>query len=827
VPTAAIDRPTQPAALAESAERGPDSNRRAAAPQFMLVLSSACPASCSYCFGPHQGPVMDADTLDATVEFVASIAAGNKAQVTFHGGEPLMAGHALLGRACEALRSRLGSQCELSIQSNLWLLDQAFCDLFAKHGVGIGTSLDGPEEVTDAQRGRGYFARTMAGIHLARSRGLRVSCIATFTPATAERWPESMDFFRNERIDFSVHGAVPPLNRSGSPFSLPPAAYAEMEAQLLDAYVEARHDLRIGSLDQICRGVAANDGKVCTFRDCLGMFLAVDPAGDIYPCQRLCSHREHRFGNVADRPSLDDLWASHAAVRWKAREAAVRDVCGPCEHFAYCKGGCAYNSLAAGAGPKDPYCDAYRAIFDKIKTRMLTELASEENLHALATEPWDGTGHPLARRGPLIDLMRDGCHPSEVIRHARRVVASVERARQPDRDQLAKILVDSQVCQDLETAGASLEALEERLRPAERLWNNLYLHVTFACQLRCTHCYAVTDQAGPALPVADLLSLLDQAHQVEFRQLVVTGGEPLLHPDRNDLLAALREARRRLARQSIGIERRHGKATRLVLRTNFALPLTDTEIASVAAAFDQVVVSIDGNKDAHDSRRGAGTFERSVSNLERYQSLAATVPSPGDLALACALPMAEHDQEQEISVRNLAKRLGIRHTRLRPVLPLGRAAEWEAPPTLQACASQGNPLRQIERGFWPTVTCGIGQNLYVDPAGEAFPCYAFRGPHTRIGNVLAQTLSAVLDSRACRDLARHTVDTNRKCRSCEVRYLCGGGCKAWGDQHNQRDLDAPLSDCTALRERAERLLAAAQEYLRRARHASRDSVGSR
>ena len=27
-------------------------------PRFMLVPSSACPAKCSYCFGPHEGPAM-------------------------------------------------------------------------------------------------------------------------------------------------------------------------------------------------------------------------------------------------------------------------------------------------------------------------------------------------------------------------------------------------------------------------------------------------------------------------------------------------------------------------------------------------------------------------------------------------------------------------------------------------------------------------------------------------------------------------------------------------------------------------------------------------
>lgn len=253
-----------------------------------------------------------------------------------------------------------------------------------------------------------------------------------------------------------------------------------------------------------------------------------------------------------------------------------------------------------------------------------------------------------------------------------------------------------------------------------------------------------------------------------------------------------------------------------MLRTNFALPFTEDELAAVAGTFDQVVVSIDGTREAHDSRRGAGSYDAALANLERYQAL--TLQSRAELSLSTVMPMAALDGDQETSVRRLAQRLGIRQTRFRPLLPLGRAAAWKTPPTLEACNPRWVPIRQIEQGFWPTSTCGLGQNLYVDPNGEAFPCYAFHGPHTRLGNVLEQGLAAILGSPACRDLVCHSVDTNVKCHICDMRYLCGGACKAWGGEINQRDLDAPPPDCSSLRERAERLLRAAEDYLGKPGH---------
>jgi uncharacterized protein len=417
----------------------------------MLVPSLACAAECSYCFGPHRGPVMSAETMEATLDFMARIVAETgqrKVKVTFHGGEPLMAGHDLWRQALDGLAARFGrGRCEIALQSNLWLLDDEFCRLFRQHNIEIGTSLDGPEDITDQQRGKGYFAKTMQGIRRAQDSGMKVGCIATFTPRNLPRWREVFDFFLNERLGFSIHAAVLPLDgrdgppgrpnfandtaRPAVPPYLTPAEYGDLLRQMLDYYIEHRRELAVSSLDQMCQGFGCGDGKVCTFRDCLGMFLAIDPNGDIYPCQRFCGQPQYHLGTLADQPTLAELMESPIAVRMAARQEEVRKACDGCAHFAYCKGGCAYNALAAipDSAPGtphlvDPYCPTYRSVFDHIQQRVLKEMASEDNINAIAERPYTGRGHPLLRKGPLIELVREGPHPSHVACTAKRIVAA-------------------------------------------------------------------------------------------------------------------------------------------------------------------------------------------------------------------------------------------------------------------------------------------------------------------------------------------------------------------------------------------------------------------
>ncbi len=478
---------------------------------------------------------------------------------------------------------------------------------------------------------------------------------------------------------------------------------------------------------------------------------------------------------------------------------------------------------------RDPYCPAYRATFDHIQSRLLAEMASEENIAAIAERPWDGRGNPLLRKGLLIELAREGPHPSHIARTAKRIVAAVELARGPDLDAVAARLVTMGLCRTQQSALASLDALQRRLHPETTPRNNLYLHVTFACQLHCTHCYA---RAAPLPPLplgegrvrdaemapAALQNLIREAKEAAFRQVVITGGEPLVHSQRDAMLDMLAEARRWAAPMN------------LVLRTNFALPLTPDDLRRIAAAFDQVVVSVDGSEATHDARRGAGSYAAALRNLEEYQRIChrdtehTENPSalrplclcgqfPAELSLACVMRAADNQGEAGHAVRALAARLGIRRTRFRTLLPLGRAADWDEPPTSEALGAHADPMDLIESGFHPVASCGLGQNLYVEPSGQAFPCYAYHQPHSFLGNTIEAGLRPGLESDSFRDLARHTVDTNPKCRSCDLRYLCGGACRAWCGEAAQHNLNGPPPECEGLKQRAAGLLNAARREL--------------
>ena len=404
---------------------------------LMLVPSLACPASCAYCFGPHAGgKAMGRGTLDAVVEWQRAMGAvpdgggiddacggergngnsrpnGGAIEITFHGGEPLVPGADWYREALPLLRDGMGPrEVRFAAQSNLWLLTDELCELFRDHGVSLGTSLDGPEEINDAQRGAGYFAKTMAGIARARAHGLDVGAICTFTAQSVAHAPEIFDFFVREGLNFSVHAALPSLRYpEADRWSITPEAHGELLVDLLDRYLANLTRVRISTLDSMARSVSAGRGGICTFGECLGGYLTVGPDGEIYPCQRFAGMPEFAVGGVAGRPSLDELRASRVWREFRAREEGVAEACGDCSYFDFCKGGCPYNALVSSGGAlaptaRDPHCSSYRRIFDAVTDRAMAEMFSAENLDAVVDCPDPERG--LMRRGPLLSIMRDG-----------------------------------------------------------------------------------------------------------------------------------------------------------------------------------------------------------------------------------------------------------------------------------------------------------------------------------------------------------------------------------------------------------------------------------
>ena len=769
---------------------------------FLPVLS--CPGQCRYCFGPRrESPVMSVDVLVSAIEWAQTLRNGEPERLTvlFHGGEPLVPGIGFYREALPLLRGAFGKRdVGLGIQSNLHQLTEELAELLAENHVSIGTSLDGPQEITDRQRGAEYFARTMEGVTRARVAGVDPGCICTFTRPSAPLWMETFNFFCREGLDFVVHPAVPPLPSTSADhpsraaeWALPAGDYGDLLIGMFDRYLKRSSEIRIQTFDGLCRTVVRRQAEVCTHQDCLGRYMAVDPMGDIYPCQRFVGKAEWRLGNVRDRPGREELSRSQGWAAIQRRNERAAEACQECPWWDTCQGGCPYDALAAGrrgsGDPRDPFCPAFRRVFEHITDEAAAEVCSLANIEQVVAEP----GPSVLRIGRIAALLEDASHPVHLAQRAKMVLAAAALGSGASVQDIAERLVAAGVSDALDRAELGVALLRRRILRRPGL-NRLYLHVTWRCDLECDHCYA---QAGGAavdeMPPGRVRRVAEQAADEEFRYLIVTGGEVLAHSQVDEALEGLTEVRQERRELRVGI------------RTNLADDLTEARMRRLVESADDIGVSIDGDEAMHDSRRGQGAYAMAVANLRRLVAAA----RDGQVALKARMSLGESRGRAGEAVRNLARELGIEAIGYRPVMPLGRAGQAGVAGPREAAWTYNGVERALASGYAPGRSCGLGENLYVGPSGEAYPCYALVAPCHSLGNVCDEGgLAAVLRTSAFAGLADHTVDTNERCRRCELRYLCGGACRAWDDARLP-DLDAPPSACGPLHQAAVELVRAA------------------
>lgn len=254
----------------------------------------------------------------------------------------------------------------------------------------------------------------------------------------------------------------------------------------------------------------------------------------------------------------------------------------------------------------------------------------------------------------------------------------------------------------------------------------VFLHVTKACNLRCSYCYFSASRPLPDEMTTDELTLLwPEIVSIAPEKVVFTGGEPLLRSDILDLLRGFREA-----------DTEH----RVLCCLNSNGHLVTPQMArSLRETVDEVRVSLDGFQERNDALRGTGNFDAAMRALELYRYVGF---EPKVLITVTSSILPDLDR----FIRFLLERKIIR-IKLIAFRPIGRGYghhEWEvSPEALQGSITIPSGRRSDCDQMEYRSTCGVGQFVNIMPNGDVFPCHALTSPEFRCGNARRQPLTEI------------------------------------------------------------------------------------
>lgn len=278
----------------------------------------------------------------------------------------------------------------------------------------------------------------------------------------------------------------------------------------------------------------------------------------------------------------------------------------------------------------------------------------------------------------------------------------------------------------------------------------LLLHITDRCNLRCRHCFL--GEAGTTdMAPAQVARIIDEFEEMQGLRLIVSGGEPLLHPrfkEINELLA--------------------GRNLRRILLTNGSL--IDPAMVS-GLNFDEVQISIDGLQPAHDWLRGRDSFRQALA--------AALLLRVADIELSVATMVHVRNLGGFNALEEMVKTLGTREWSIDQPSRAGRLVDDGAPMVDPAVAG---PLLKRSYGgaiHEPHLSEDCGAHLMAVMAdGSTARCGFFAVSPT--GHVDEGLLACWKQSRTGSDCLP------AECLSCRHLAECRGGCRFRASGYNDR-----------------------------------------
>lgn len=328
--------------------------------QFVLKVHSRCDLACDHCYvyeaadqSWRRRPVVISDAVAA--QAAARIAEHARAhsldtvQVVLHGGEPLLAGRTRLERIITALRDAAEGTCrmDLRIHTNGVQLGEAFCELFVRHQVKVGISLDGDRAANDRHRryadGRSSYDKVIAAVGLLsqpRFRHLYAGLLCTIDTANDPLTVyDSLAGLGPPRIDFLLPHATwddPPARSAPGG-----TGYADWLIAIYDRWAAQGRPMRIRTFDSVLSTLGGGP----SFTEALGLepvTLAVIETDGSY--EQVDSLKAAFDGapdtgtNVFD-DDLDTV-AQHPGIQARQRGiAGLSETCQRCPVVTSCGGG--------------------------------------------------------------------------------------------------------------------------------------------------------------------------------------------------------------------------------------------------------------------------------------------------------------------------------------------------------------------------------------------------------------------------------------------------------------------------------------------------------
>lgn len=353
--------------------------------QVIIKLTTACNFQCVYCSeGDKEVQYLDYAMIKKLIDELPEVldTCGEKnIELLWHGGEPLLVKREFLEQcmeyACQVLKDY---HLQFLMQTNGYLIDEAWINTFKKYDIGVGISLDGYKELHDANRqtkdGKDTFDTIIQNIRRMKSEELSVGTLMVLNTENEVDVEQLYKFLRTELVSVKIHPVIPCGRAAKIENSeLIYDRYISLLKALYYKYLEDETALVLDPLSELIQAILYEiPVRECSFNGTCGTyFLSLYTDGTIGFCGRSETAEKFIYGNLKEN-SLLSLYRSAQAQAIRQRQDFLQNnECKDCDVWELCHGGCSFEAVNwyGTLEHKYPYCDQRKEFIHFLQTEGL------------------------------------------------------------------------------------------------------------------------------------------------------------------------------------------------------------------------------------------------------------------------------------------------------------------------------------------------------------------------------------------------------------------------------------------------------------------------
>lgn len=326
--------------------------------------------------------------------------------------------------------------------------------------------------------------------------------------------------------------------------------------------------------------------------------------------------------------------------------------------------------------------------------------------------------------------------------------------------------------------------LEEVLRSTRKI-RFAWIEVSSICNQKCLHCFLGEDlNRYKHVPLGKIKEYIDTLVSEGTRQIVLSGGEPTLHPNIIEILDYAGKTNANLSLLSNGSSVKSREVLEAILRNDVVVKMpilgwrdSHEKMAGLRGSFKKVISSIIAYAKAG-VRLQLGTTVTSVNanDVKQIARFANFMGLPLEVSPIYKIGFAKNNSDVlfQHSMRELIESCRVSLKARAPRYPQKIKAR-------ETITQHPTDYESVDLREFLTDTHECGQKIIaVLSSGEVTPCLMIRNKNTSMGNAQSSSLKEVLRGPTREDFNnRMKLSGVVDCRGCEARYVCkAGGCPA-------------------------------------------------